>query len=187
MTANRHKVVLVDDDDALCNTVATILRRRGFDAEGYSEAEKLLTEAFDVRHPHTDQPDLVIVDLLLGSNKMQGIDLIKELVARDVSSEILVISGNLANADLLRAMMLGASDWVSKPFNYIKLMPQIATMAQTGKKRRLHREAHSLQIDVTRLHRPVFLSYSTADAVLASILKRSLEARDIGVWYAPEP
>jgi FixJ family two-component response regulator len=182
---SKHKVVVVDDDEALCDTITTILRRRGFDAEGYGEAERFLTEAFDVRHPHTEQPDLVMIDLLLGNDKMQGMDLIKELVARDISSEILVVSGNRSSADLLRAAMLGASDWVSKPFNYITLMPRLTTMAETGRKRRLHRDVDSREMDVTRLARPVFLSYSENDKVLASVIRRYLEARGIGVWYAP--
>ena len=182
---NKHKVIFVDDDEVLCDTLTKILRRRGFDAEGYGEAERFLTEAFDLRHSHSGQPDLVITDLQLKSDKMQGMELIKELVARDISSEILVVSGNLSSADLLQAMMTGASDWVAKPFDYFTLMPKLAGMAQTGRKRRLHRDIDSLEMDVTRLDRPVFLSYSENDKVLASVIKRYLEARDIGVWYAP--
>jgi len=127
----------------------------------------------------------VITDLQLQSGKMQGMELISELVSRDISSEILVVSGNLPSADLLRAMMLGASDWVAKPFDYFTLMPKLLSMAQTGRKRRLHRHIDSLEMDLTRLARPVFLSYSESDRVLASVIKRYLEARDIGVWYAP--
>jgi FixJ family two-component response regulator len=183
---NKHKVILLDDDEGLCETWTQMLHRGGFDAKGYFEAERLLTEAFDARHPHEGQPDLVIIDLELGQGKMQGMELIKELSARDITSEILAVSGNLPAADLLRAMMIGASDWLAKPFPPSDvLMPKLASMAETGRKRRLHRGIDSLEMDVTRLNRPVFLSYSENDKILASVVKRYLEARDIGVWYAP--
>jgi DNA-binding response OmpR family regulator len=183
---NKHLVVVVDDNGPLLNTVVAILRRRGFDAIGYREAEKLLAEVIDVRHMHPDQPDLLIVDLQLEAGKMQGMHLLKELVARDVSSEILVVSGNMSSADLLEAMMMGASDWVAKPFDYFTLIPKVTGMAETGRKRRLHRDLESHEMDSTRVDRPVFLSYSEKDRTLASVIKRYLEARNIGVWYAPK-
>jgi FixJ family two-component response regulator len=183
---NKHKIIIVDDEHGVLDTLLEILRHRGFEAEGHSEAERLLAEAFDARHPHQQQPDLVIIDLELGQGKMQGMELIKELAARDVTSEILAVSGNLPSADLLRAMMTGASDWLAKPFpHFDSLIPKLAGMAETGRKRRLHRGIDSLEMDVTRLERPVFLSYSENDSVLARVIKRYLEARDIGVWYAP--
>jgi FixJ family two-component response regulator len=162
-----------------------ILCKNGFDVAAYCEAERFLTEVFDARHPRQGQPDLVIIDLQLKAGKMQGMELIKELAARDIASEILVVSGNLSSADLLQAMMMGASDWLAKPFDFSTLIPKLGGMAKTGRKRRLHRGIHSREMDVTRLDRPVFLSYADNDKVLASVIKRYLEARKIGVWYAP--
>ena len=183
---NKHRVVVVDDYESVVETLVARLREKGFDAEGYREAERFLAETFDARHPQQEQPDLVIIDLELGIDKMQGMELIKELAARDITSEILAVSGNLSSADLLRAMMMGASDWLAKPFpDSHTLMPKLAGMAETGRKRRLHRGIESLEMDMTRLDRPGFLSYSENDRVLAGVIKRYLEARDIRVWYAP--
>jgi DNA-binding NtrC family response regulator len=183
---NKLRIAVVEDNEILRDTLVTILRRRGFEATAYGEAENLLAEVFDFRHIEPEQPDLVIIDLLLKTDKMQGIDLMKELVARDVSCEILVVSGYMSSADLLEAMMAGASDWVAKPFDYFMLMPKLKSMAETGRKRRLHRDVDSQAVDSTRLERPVFLSYSEKDRILASVIKRYLEAREIGVWYAPK-
>lgn len=157
---NKLRIAVVEDNEILSDTLVTILHRRGFEATAYSEAEDLLAEVYDVRHIEQGQPDLVIIDLLLKTGKMQGIDLMKELVARDVSCEILVVSGYMSSADLLEAMMAGASDWVAKPFDYFMLMPKLKSMAETGRKRRLHRDVDSQAMDSTRLERPVFLSYS---------------------------
>ena len=179
----RNRIVVVDDDATLCDTLVANLRRR-HSVDGFTDAEKLLSEAFDTR-PRSEHPDLVIVDLVLGGGGMQGLDLIKELVSRNISSEILAVSGNALPADLLRAMTLGASDWFAKPFiRFDDLMAKVQTMANTGRKRRLYRTSDRPELDVSRLRRPVFLSYADRDKNLANIINRYLEAQEIGVWYA---
>ena len=175
--------MVVDDDATLCDTLVANLRRR-HNADGFTTAEKLLSEAFDTR-PRSQHPDLVIVDLILGGGGMHGLDLIRELVSRNVSSEILAVTGNAPPADLLRAMTLGASDWFPKPFiRFEDLMSKVNTMANTGRKRRLYRTSDSPELDVSRLRRPVFLSHADRDKNLANVINRYLEAQEIGVWYA---
>lgn len=182
---NKPRVIVVEDDESLRHIMVEILRLRGFEAKGYGEAEGALAEQFDVSVSPDESPDLVIVDLLLEANKMQGMQLIGELVARDVPSVILAVSGHASSSDLSQAMRTGASDCVTKPFDFTTFLPKLITLAQTGRKIQLRRNGHSHEMDITRLHRPVFLSYPGEDRDSALVIKRYLEARDVATWYAP--
>jgi FixJ family two-component response regulator len=184
----KYKVVVVDDDEGVLQFLLEFLALRDFDVRGYAEAERLLAEVFDAGVPVQSLPDLLMVDLQLQRDRMQGMELIRELTQRDVPSEILVISGALASADQADAIKLGAAKAIPKPFSVFNLVKTIENLAEIGRKRRLYRLEGGNQpqeVDVTRLYRPVFLSNSSKDQGLATGLRRNLEANGISVWYAP--
>lgn len=181
----RYKTVVVDDYDGIRDFLVEALRVRGFDARGYRDAESMLSTAFEAV-PLSEYPDLVVIDLQLQDGKMQGIDLVAELAEKDVPSEILVISGNLGNLELAESIMTGAGSAWPKPFDDFRIaLRKMETLADMGKRRRLHRMGQYLEVDRRRLERPVFLSYSVKDKRMANGIRRNLEARGIHVWYAP--
>jgi DNA-binding response OmpR family regulator len=185
---NRYSAFVLDDDEQVRNLLLECLRFSNFEAHGYSEAERLLSAICDTRLPPQDQPDLIVIDLQLQPNKMQGIQLVSELTERNVPSEILAISGNLPPADLVEAIKVGASEAIPKPFDVFELVKKMELLAKIGMNRRLYRlgaENRTHEMDSSRLRRPVFLSYSDRDRTLANGLRRNMEAKDIAVWYAP--
>lgn len=177
--AKEYKAVVVDDDEVLRKLLVECLRFTYFEkAEGYDEAEILLRDLSAL--PPADMPDLIIVDLQLQPLKMQGLELISELAARDIPSEVVAISGNHPSADLVEAIRIGAGAMVPKPFgDILHLVIKMCHLAEIGKKRRLKVNVP----DPDRQERPVFLSYCSDDAKLATGLRRNIEAREIGVWY----
>jgi DNA-binding NarL/FixJ family response regulator len=182
----KYKAVVIDDHAGVRDFIVEALRARNFNVRGYEHAEGALAAIFEgVSLP--EQPDLVVVDLQLEQNRMQGIDLVAELADRNVASEILVISGNLGNAEMAESIMVGAGAALPKPFEDFRVaIRKMETLAETGKRRRLFRmTGQSSDMDSQRLARPVFLSYSSKDKRMANGLRRNLESRNISVWYAP--
>ena len=186
---NKYKAVILDDYEQVRNLLIRTLCLNDFDVRGYSQAEKLLSEVFEPRVPLEELPDLVVVDLQLEPNRMQGMELISELAERSVPSEILVISGSLSDLDMEEAFKLGAATGLSKPFDdFFGAIRKMEALAETGRKRRLYRisqGSRTQQMDSTRIQRPVFLSYSTQDKKLAGGLRRNLDLKSVPVWYAP--
>lgn len=177
--AKEYSVVVVDDDDALRELLVKSMRFTYFErAEGYDEAEPFLRD-LSTMSP-ADMPDLIVVDLQLQPTKMQGLELISELAARDIPSEVVAITGNQPIADLVEAVRVGARVAIPKPFgDLLELFMRLNSLAEIGKKRRLKVKAP----DPDRQERPVFLSYCSGDVKLATGLRRNIEAREIGVWY----
>jgi len=100
-------VVIVDDDESMCEMIAEDLRRRGYDVSWHASAE----EAF--RPIVEGECDVALTDLRMGG--MSGIELCERIVANrpDVPVVVMTAFGNLEAA--VAAIRAGAYDFVTKP------------------------------------------------------------------------
>jgi len=184
----RYRVSVIDDVKQVVRAFADLLRNEGFEVEGFDEGEKFLTATFGNCFPARELPEVVLVDLQLKIGKMKGIELVADLASRkNFDSAIMVMSGNATSEEMVKAIKIGASAAAPKPFDQT-VIPTIQRLAEMTRRRRIYRSRENserTEIDASRFHRPVFLSYSGRDDVLANGLRRNIEARGISVWYAP--
>jgi two-component system KDP operon response regulator KdpE len=115
-----HQAILVVDDEAPMRKFVTHnLKAGGYDvhtaADG-TEALKLLVE-----HPL----DLLLLDIgLAGPDGLA----VLEAVRRDMQVPVLMISGRAREADKVRALDLGADDYLVKPFGAAELMARVRAL-----------------------------------------------------------
>lgn len=101
-----EKILLVEDDEALSHQVGQQLTKLGFAVTHWSVGRTLSAEE---RKTYA----LVILDLMLPGT--YGLDILKDLrTSSDVP--VLVLSARNESADKVRALKLGADDYLSKPF-----------------------------------------------------------------------
>jgi len=182
---SRYKAAVLDDEDQFGRTLVETLRHIDFHVRDYRDPDTLICETFDAALPIVEHPDLVIVDLKQSLNYAQKMKLVSTLTDRDVVSEILVFSQDLS-IDLESVTKMGAGA-VSRSFrDCFDLMRKLKRLAEIGKRRRLYRSpgGHAHGIDSSRLHRPVFLSFSHHDLSLATGFRRNLETLGVPVWYS---
>jgi DNA-binding NtrC family response regulator len=134
--APRGRIVLVDDDLALCSTLALGLRKSGFAVHAFTSSAEVLADlgALD--------PEAVITDLRMSG--MDGLELCercKELVP-GVPVIVLTAFGSLEAA--VGAIRAGAYDFVSKPVD-VEMLEIAADRAIDH--RRLEREVQRLRQD----------------------------------------
>ncbi len=138
------KILVVDDDADLRAVVAFALRDAGY----------LVVEAGDaagaLARTAGELPDLVVLDLNLGG--ADGLDLIAGLRARDGAPRpVLVLSVRSAEEDLVRALDLGADDYLTKPFSPRTLLARVrAVLRRAGVERPEPLVAGSLSVDLDR-------------------------------------
>jgi len=108
-----QEILVVDDDAAIRDLLAAFLGGHGFcvtsAADGETGLDLLGRGSFD----------LALVDLVLPG--MGGIDLIKEMRRRNLSTPVVVITGHGTIETAVEAMRLGVHDYVTKPFNLTDL------------------------------------------------------------------
>jgi CheY-like chemotaxis protein len=89
----KPKVLVVDDERVIADTLAMILNQSGFDARAVYSGEKAVELAA------TFKPDMLITDVIMAD--LNGIDAAIMIRALLPSIKILLFSGQAATADLL--------------------------------------------------------------------------------------
>ncbi len=101
-----HRVLLVEDDEKPGRQIVDLLRRAGLATEWLRDGREAVDAALQ-------RFDLVILDLMLPG--AHGLDVLRQLrPGSDVP--VLVLTGRNETADKVRALELGADDYLIKPF-----------------------------------------------------------------------
>jgi two-component system KDP operon response regulator KdpE len=109
-------VLVVEDDRNIVDLLRSNLLVRGFSVLVSTTG----ADALDILQ--TEQPDIALVDLMLPS--VDGFELCREMRARS-SLGIIVVSARGGETDKVRALNLGADDFLVKPFGIEELLARI--------------------------------------------------------------
>ncbi len=104
----RALVYLVDDDDAIRDSLAVLLETEGYQTQGFASGRAFL-DGFDPRRAGCLLADLRLPD-------MSGLELQDQLAARGVRMPTVMITGHADVPVAVRAMKAGALDFIEKPF-----------------------------------------------------------------------
>lgn len=118
------KILLVDDDPGLLRLLSIRLRAEGFDVEAVDSAHKALGSLSSFG------PDLVITDLRM--DKMDGIELLKELQTRSPGLRVVIITAHGTIPDAVTATQHGAFGFLTKPIDKDELMTLVDRAMQVS-------------------------------------------------------
>jgi two-component system response regulator RegX3 len=110
------RVLLVEDEQALADTVRYNLEREGYLVTGASDGRQAL-ERF-----RAEAPAIVILDLMLP--EMSGLDVCRAIRAGS-EVPIIMVTAKDSEADKVTGLELGADDYVTKPFSMRELVSRV--------------------------------------------------------------
>jgi len=113
------KILLVEDEPALVETITYNLRREGYEVLSATDG------ADGLRVAQSASPDLVVLDLMLPT--LDGLDVCRQL-RRSSNVPILLLTARKSEADKVLGLELGADDYVTKPFSMRELLARIKAM-----------------------------------------------------------
>ncbi|MCS7273196.1 MAG: response regulator transcription factor [Fimbriimonadales bacterium] len=113
------RVLLVEDDPVLCETLQYNLQRERLHVLVAHTAE----EALRLFHQH--KPHLVILDVMLPGRS--GFDLCR-LIRQHSQTPVLFLTARAAEEDKIRGFELGADDYIVKPFSVAELIARIRSI-----------------------------------------------------------
>ena len=125
MRARAMRVLLIEDDQRLLDTLATHLRDAGYAVDVSTDGIEglYLGEEFPI--------DLAIIDL--GLPEMPGLEVIRKLRSRGRDFPILVLTARSEWQDKVAGLEAGADDYLTKPFHIEELMARVnALMRRSG-------------------------------------------------------
>jgi two-component system response regulator ChvI len=111
-----QKLLLVDDDAALCRILSEALGEEGF------AVTVARTGAEGLRCFEASPPDLAILDVLLP--EMDGLELCRRLRRRH-TTPIILLTSRAEEVDRVTGLDLGADDYITKPFSTRELCARI--------------------------------------------------------------
>jgi two-component system response regulator FixJ len=116
MRAN-DMVQIIDDDDALRDSLTFLLSSAGIEAKSYDSASAYLND------PQRAASGCIITDVRMPG--MSGIDLLRKLKSDGVSVPVIVMTGHGDVPLAVEAMKLGAFDFIEKPFDDDALLTSV--------------------------------------------------------------
>lgn len=152
MKGNRTaRVIVVDDESSLRETLEIALRRVGYEVESFGRADSAL-ERLD-----RGGVDLVLTDVRMPG--LSGIDLLREIRRRGGDVEAIVMTAFARAEDAVEVMKAGAYDYLIKPFNLEELRVLVERALD---RQRLDRENRSLKAQLGAARREELVAASPA-------------------------
>jgi len=129
------RILLVDDEEGIRDSLSVYLRSAGFDVD---TAEDALAARELLNH---SRYDLVLSDISMP--EVSGLDLLGDIKEIDPNIEVIMITAYLDISLAIQAMRRGAYDFFTKPFNYDKIL---LTIERVQERRRLQEQARRYEL-----------------------------------------
>jgi len=111
------KILVVDDEPAIVDAVATALRYEGFEVEEAGNGRDALSTTMSF------EPDLIVLDWMLPD--VDGLEVGKRLRERGFKTAILFLTAKGGVDNKVEALRAGGDDYVTKPFSLAEIVARV--------------------------------------------------------------
>jgi two-component system OmpR family response regulator len=117
-----RKIALVEDETAIRENYADVLRKQGYDIAAYATRQQAM-QAFKTR-----LPDLAVIDIGLGDEIDGGFALCRDLRALSATLPIIFLTARDSDFDTVSGLRMGADDYLTKDVSLPHLLARIAAL-----------------------------------------------------------
>lgn len=118
------KILLVEDDDLVADSLARVLRDSGYVLDWSSDGEHAEMAV------KTEDYDLIVLDL--GLPELDGLEFLKRIRSRKISVPVLILTARDSYEERIEGLDCGANDYVTKPFHLGELEARIRALLRLG-------------------------------------------------------
>lgn len=129
MEANKKKILVVDDEQDLCEILKFNLETEGYQADTANSGEEAIS--MDIA-----SYDLLLLDVMMGG--MSGFQMAKQLKENPMTAHVPIIflTARDTENDTVTGFNLGADDYISKPFSIREVMVRVRAVLRRTKEQR---------------------------------------------------
>ena len=127
--SEKHTILVVEDDRSISNFICRALTASGYKAVPATCGREAQTLFF------SHMPDLVLLDL--GLPDIDGQDLLAELTGLPQAPPTIIISARDRESEKVKALDMGADDYIVKPFGVPELLARIRTTLRRADRMKL--------------------------------------------------
>jgi len=114
-----EKILVVDDEITLLETLSYNLKKQGYDVEMASNGPTALELA------RSGHPDLIVLDIMLPG--MDGFEVCRE-IRKDMNTPVLMLTARDDEIDRVVGLEVGADDYLTKPFSMRELLARVKAL-----------------------------------------------------------
>jgi DNA-binding NtrC family response regulator len=129
------RVFLIDDEELIISMLARSLKKEGYETRIQTNADEII-DRIAAWHP-----DVVLLDIHLAEDR-SGLDILADIKKEGLETQVVMLTADDTAESAIRAMKLGAADYLTKPFNVDEVKIVIATILE---KTKLKEELHYLR------------------------------------------
>jgi two-component system, NtrC family, nitrogen regulation response regulator NtrX len=144
-------ILIVDDEPGVRSALGGVLRDEGYDVDAVDSGESCLERL------SRDAYDVVVLDIWLPG--MDGLQTLARMRERQIDAQVVIISGHGNIESAVRAIKMGAFDFVEKP---LSLEKTVLVVRNALRQRNLEAENRALRAKVDAQHTMVGESYAMA-------------------------
>ncbi|MCF7805134.1 MAG: sigma-54 dependent transcriptional regulator [Candidatus Marinimicrobia bacterium] len=133
----KSQLLIIDDDEQFVQDLSLLL-------EMHYQCRKTHTPADGLREIRSQEPDVILLDLMLGDNQ-NGIDVLEQIKRINEDIPVIMITDHSSIKTAVQAMQKGAFDYISKTPD----MEELSLLIQKSlEQRRLKEQAQTLQEEI---------------------------------------
>jgi two-component system phosphate regulon response regulator PhoB len=142
--ASAPRILLVEDDPDLAVLMSYNLEAEGYIVERLEQGEEVELRLIE------SPPDLVVLDWTLPG--VSGLEICRRLRARENTRilPVIMVTGRGEEAERVRGLMVGADDYVVKPFSVPELMARVHALLRRSRPERISARLSCGDIDLER-------------------------------------
>jgi DNA-binding NtrC family response regulator len=162
----KHRVFLLDDDELIITVLSKSLRKEGYETYVETSTDDVISKI------SAWGPDVVLMDISMPERS--GIEILEEIVDEGIDTEVIMLSADDAVETVVNAMKIGATDYITKPFDSDKVKITIKNIIE---KKDLKQEVQYLRKAYSEsVHREI-IGNSSAFKNLMGKIEKLAEAR----------
>jgi two-component system, NtrC family, nitrogen regulation response regulator NtrX len=144
-------ILVVDDEPGVRSSISGVLRDEGFDVDTADSGEECLDKA------NGSSYDVIVLDIWLPG--LDGLTTLQRLRERQIDSQVVIISGHGNIESAVRAIKMGAYDFIEKP---LSLEKTVLVVRNALRQRDLEAENRFLRAKVDRQQQHTMVGESPA-------------------------
>jgi len=136
------KIFLLDDDELIVSMLERALTGDGYDVRAESDPEGVVDRI------RIFSPDVVLLDIHLPGH--DGIEILGEIVSQGIPSQVVMLTSDDTAEMAVKAMKVGAADYLTKPFNLDEVKIVVAGILERAKLKNEVAYLRKISSDLTR-------------------------------------
>ncbi len=162
-----EKVLIVEDEVSLQETLAYTLRRQGYEVETAGDGNAALEIA------RRDHPDIILLDIMLPG--IDGFEICR-ILRQEMSTPILMLTARDDEIDRVVGLEVGADDYMTKPFSMRELIARVKAML-----RRVRLIRQEMGAETTTANQVLAF-----DDLILDLTRREVRLKDLVVALKPK-